>query len=73
MSTWIRIALRRDIVQRSLRVSLIVGSVLVLINQGDVLFAGGPDSKEIMKIVLTYVVPYLVSTYAGVEAIRNGL
>ncbi len=46
-------------------VAVIVGSVLNLINQGDVLF--GEGSVNLAKIVLTYIVPYCVSTCASVS------
>jgi hypothetical protein len=41
ISEWIRMAGLRDIVLRSLRVSAIVGTALVAINQGDLFLAGG--------------------------------
>jgi len=51
--------------RRSLIVSVIVGSILNLINQGDALLAGG--DVNIAKIVLTYIVPYVVATYGAVS------
>ncbi len=50
---------------RSLLVALIVGSVLNLINQGDRLVTGQPP--DVLKLALTYCVPYLVSTYGAVS------
>ena len=52
--------------KRSLFVALIVGSVLNLINQGDALFGGGRLS--LVKLILTFAVPYLVATYGAVAA-----
>lgn len=54
---------------RSLRVALVVGMALCLINQGDALFGGEVNWA---KAGLTYVVPYLVSTY-GAVSFRMGL
>jgi hypothetical protein len=51
--------------RRSLAVALIVGTVLNLINQGDVLFGG--EHIDLTKIVLTYAVPYCVATYGAVS------
>jgi len=51
--------------RRSLIVALVVGSVLNLINQGDALFAGRPI--DWLKILLTFAVPYCVSTYGAVS------
>lgn len=51
--------------QRSLTVSLIVGTILNLINQGDVVMAGG--QVNLSKLLLTYMVPYCVATYGAVS------
>jgi hypothetical protein len=52
----------------------VVGTLLNLINQGDKIFSGQP--LDIVKLALTYVVPYFVSTYGAVsfrlEADRRG-
>jgi len=50
---------------RSLYVALVVGTILNLINQGDVLLTG--SSLDWTKIILTYLVPYAVSTYGAVS------
>jgi hypothetical protein len=51
--------------RRSLMVALVVGTILNLINQGDRLFAA--QKLDIVKLALTYCVPYLVSTYGAVS------
>lgn len=71
MTTWFRTARQPDIVARSTKVALIIGTILAVINQGDVLLDGAPGAMTIVKIVMTYCVPYAVSTYASVEAVRN--
>jgi hypothetical protein len=48
--------------RQSLMVAFVVGTALCLINQGDALF--GPKEVSIWKLVLTYLVPFSVSTYA---------
>jgi hypothetical protein len=48
-------------------VSLIVGSALNLINQGDRLAAGAPPTWG--KLALTYVVPFLVASYGAWSAL----
>jgi hypothetical protein len=50
---------------RSGCVALVVGTILNLINQGDVIFWGMAINWT--KIVLTYFVPYAVSTYGAVS------
>ena len=51
--------------KRSLVVALIVGTILNLINQGDALVAGA--RPNILKLVLTFTVPYAVATYGAVS------
>jgi hypothetical protein len=60
-----RCALSDGIPRRSFFVALVVGGVLNLINQGDALLAGRPF--DWLKIVLTFAVPYCVSTYGAVS------
>ena len=45
--------------------AIVVGSILNLINQGDALLAG--KSMDWLKLLLTYVVPYCVTTYGAVS------
>ncbi len=69
--TWLKLAMRREIVGRALRVALIVGPILTIINQGDVILNGEVTVGTIGKILLTFCVPYLVSTYAAVGALMD--
>lgn len=69
MKHWLEIALRGDVIRRSLKVGAIVGTVLMAINQGDALLAGAVSPEILTKIALTYCVPYCVSTYASVSAV----
>jgi short subunit fatty acids transporter len=69
MTAWLDIALARATVRRSLRVAMVVGSILVAINYGDRIVAGSLGTREFAKIALTYCVPYCVATYAAVSAL----
>jgi hypothetical protein len=62
--------MRRDIVLRGLKTGLFVGTILVAINQGDMILSGQLDASAAWKIPLTYLVPYCVATYGAVAAIR---
>ncbi len=66
---WFAIAFARATVRRSLRVAVVVGSILVTINYGDRILAGTLDSVDFVKIGLTYCVPYCVATYAAASAL----
>jgi hypothetical protein len=63
------IILRRDVMVRSLRVAVLVGTILVIINYGDKILGARLTRTDIVKIILTYCVPYCVSTYASVLAV----
>ena len=69
MGRWLEVALRKDVVKRSSKVSLIVGTLLTVINQLDLLLTQGLDATLIFKVLLTYCVPYCVATYSSVGAI----
>ena len=60
-----RCAISDGVPRRSLVVALLVGALLNLINQGDALFAG--RRLDWVKILLTFAVPYFVSTYGAVS------
>lgn len=51
-------------ISRALKVSLVVGTVLNLINSGDALLAGRLP-EHAWKIPLTYLVPFLVSWWSS--------
>ena len=72
MSAWLDTALATTTVRRSLRVAMVVGSILVAINYGDRIIAGTLGPLEFAKIGLTYCVPYCVATYAAVSALLAG-
>ena len=60
----------RPVVSRALRVAAIVGTVLFVINQADVVLRGDLTLIVAAKIALTYLVPYSVSTYSALQINR---
>jgi len=56
-----------EILLKSLKISIVVGTLLNIINQGDALVASNFDSINQFKILLTYTVPFIVSTYTAVS------
>ena len=70
-ASWVAIARRPEVVRRSLRVAAAVGTLLVAINYADRALAGSLGSTDWLKMALTYLVPYGVSTYAAVQTLRN--
>jgi len=66
--TWLDHARARSVVVRAVRTSLLVGTILVVINQGDAIWTGGWPAASIPKLLLTYLVPYAVSTSSSVAS-----
>lgn len=48
--------------------ALVVGTILTLINHGDLLIAG--DAPPALKVMLTYCVPYCVTTWGAITGKR---
>ena len=67
MKVWIQTACSPAVMRRSGAVALVVGTLLVVINQGDRLLAG--QGLDLAKAVFTYIVPYCVATYGAVSAL----
>ncbi len=61
----IRLSLADGIPASSLRVAIVVGVILNLINQGDALL--GLARPHWVKMILTFIVPYCVATYGAVS------
>ena len=57
---------------RALRVALVVGITLFAINQLDVVLRGELTLGVAAKILLTFAVPYAVSTYSALQVSRAG-
>ena len=52
-------------VGRAIRVSLLVGTLLALINHFDAILSLHLTFEDILKILLTYLVPFGVSAYSS--------
>ncbi|MFK5938160.1 MAG: nitrate/nitrite transporter NrtS [Sulfurimonas sp.] len=59
------ISTSKSIITRALKISLIVGTALNLINQYHAIISFNFVDLNIAKILLTYSVPYLVTTYTA--------
>ena len=58
---------------RCIAAALIVGTILFLINQADVVFGGRATGATWLRIGLTYLVPFFVSQYGIVLASRTSI
>jgi len=54
----------------ALLVALIIGSLLNLINSYEVFAKGRFTSTNILKIMVTYIIPFCVSMYSSVKATK---
>jgi len=68
---WLRLAFHRATVRRALLTAMLVGPVLVAINQGDAILAGHLSGLALARIALTFAVPYVVSTVSSVGTRRE--
>ena len=68
---WIGLALSPPVVRRALKFAVVVGAILITINHGDALLAGDLSGGRLAKMALTVCVPYLVSTFSSVAAMRD--
>lgn len=68
--SWLDVALRRSVVRRSMAYGVVVGAILILINHGEAILKAEVDANRAIKMGLTVIVPYLVSTLSSVGAMR---
>lgn len=61
----LRLAVSRRIAGNALRICLVVGTILNLINQGPALWAG--QRPGLLHLLLNFLVPYAVATYSAVH------
>ena len=57
--------LYRPLLRRSAFTSIVVGSILAMINQGPALLAGHFRPEQVWQVGLNYAVPFCVATWGG--------
>jgi len=63
--------LERDTLLFSLKMALVVGTLLAVINHGQALLTGHFTPGELLPVCLTYCVPFTVSMYSQVQGKRQ--
>ena len=58
----------RRVLWRGFRVALVVGTILTAVNQGDRLLTGQIRGWDWLRVVVNYLVPFLVASYSGWKA-----
>ncbi|MDX2120126.1 MAG: nitrate/nitrite transporter NrtS [Gemmatimonadota bacterium] len=71
MRSRVDIAVSRPVVLRALRYAVVVGALLIAINHGDAILRGDISRSRFLQMLLTTLVPYMVSTLSSVEASRD--
>ncbi len=71
MSRWMRCAFSGPVVRRGLKCAVVVGILLVGINHGDAILGGSVTVGQWVRMGLTMVVPYCVSVFSSVGAMRD--
>lgn len=54
-----------------LPVALVVGTLLSLVNQGDVIAAGMAGGAVVVKVLANYLIPFLTSSLGALLAVRK--
>ena len=67
----IEIVTRTDVLLRALKMASIVGVILAIINHGDHILLGSMTVTNWIKVLITFCVPFCVSTISSVLAIRR--
>ncbi len=71
MNTALQLATSPNVVRRALGYAVVVGAILIAINHADALARGEFDLIRGIKMGLTVLVPYTVSTLSSVQALRG--
>jgi len=58
-------------IKRAIKVAIVVGSLLNTINSYDVFWYGNFNTRNVIRIVLTYITPFCVSLYSSIKATKS--
>jgi hypothetical protein len=67
----VRVVAHRPHLKATVRIALIVGTVLFVINQLDVVLSGNATTSTWVKGAITYLVPFVVSNLGILTATRQ--
>ena len=71
MREFLKLCLSRSVVRRASVTALVVGTIMIVINHGDALLYRQMDTSRLSKIILTALVPYLVSMVSSASTILS--
>lgn len=67
----LRLLLSGATARACLPVALVVGTILSLVNQGDVVAQGMTDVTVVAKVLANYTIPFLTSSLGALLAVRE--
>ena len=65
------LATQLEVVITAMKVAVVVGTILTLINHVPAYMSSEFSRSNLWQIMLTYLVPYFVSTYSSVKMMRR--
>ena len=68
LDAW-RSARRPPVFRRCALIALAVGTLLSLVNQGDVILAGSVDRVALLRILANYLIPFVVSNLGAMTSL----
>lgn len=68
LALFFRVARNRSILLTAVKLAVVVGLLLNLINQGDAIFSGNFAEVHWIKFSLTFCVPFCVSVFSATKA-----
>ena len=71
MREWFYFATRPQVVRRALIFGVVVGAILIVINHGSALVEGDLSAERLVRMGLTVLVPFVVSTSSSVCAMKE--
>jgi hypothetical protein len=71
MLAWLNVAAEPAVVRRAAIYAVVVGAVVIAINHGDTILRSEVGTGRLLRMALTVLVPYAVSTASSVGAIRE--
>ena len=67
----VRMALRKEVLARTIPIALVVGTVFTALNQAAPILGDRATVSTWLRVVANYVVPLCVSTFGYVSAMRR--
>ncbi len=68
MKEWFQLAFQPSVAKRALKYALVVGLILIAINHGGAILSGKVTRGGLIQMLLTVMVPYVVSTLSSIGA-----